>query len=214
MGYGEFSQRGQGIHLRQYARAFIFEDERRSRVVFVSADAGMMGHAVKRDVLNLLKARYGDAYRFENVVLSGSHSHSVPSGFLMSYLYDIASLGFVPQNFDALVEGITLAIVRAHESMREGRLYLSETTVHEANINRSPSAYENNPRWERDQYLSMVARCMASSAALPTRKVNHLLIDETARTRKTENGGETLPLHLSCVCVYVCVYAFLCLSLP
>uniref|UniRef100_A0A182I907 Neutral ceramidase n=1 Tax=Anopheles arabiensis TaxID=7173 RepID=A0A182I907_ANOAR len=152
MGYGEFSQRGQGIHLRQYARAFIFEDERRSRVVFVSADAGMMGHAVKRDVLNLLKARYGDAYRFENVVLSGSHSHSVPSGFLMSYLYDIASLGFVPQNFDALVEGITLAIVRAHESMREGRLYLSETTVHEANINRSPSAYENNPRWERDQY--------------------------------------------------------------
>uniref|UniRef100_A0A182PKG1 Neutral ceramidase n=1 Tax=Anopheles epiroticus TaxID=199890 RepID=A0A182PKG1_9DIPT len=152
MGYGEFSQRGQGIHLRQYARAFIFEDEREARVVFVSADAGMMGHAVKRDVLKLLQARYGDLYRFENVVLSGSHSHSVPSGFLMSYLYDIASLGFVPQNFDALVEGITLAIVRAHEGMRDGRLFLSETTVQEANINRSPSAYENNPRWERDQY--------------------------------------------------------------
>uniref|UniRef100_A0A182JAR3 Neutral ceramidase n=1 Tax=Anopheles atroparvus TaxID=41427 RepID=A0A182JAR3_ANOAO len=152
MGYGEFSQRGQGIHLRQYARAFIFEDEGGSRVVFVSADAGMMGHAVKRDVLGLLKARYGTLYRFENVVLSGSHSHSVPSGFLMSYLYDIASLGFVPQNFDALVEGIALAIVRAHESVREGRLFLSETTVQEANINRSPSAYENNPRAEREYY--------------------------------------------------------------
>ncbi|XP_053680554.1 neutral ceramidase-like [Anopheles nili] len=152
MGYGEFSQRGQGIHLRQFARAFIFEDSDGSRVVFVSADAGMMGHAVKRDVLNLLKARYGDTYRFENVVLSGSHSHSVPSGFLMSYLYDIASLGFVPQNFDALVEGITLAIVRAHENVREGRVFLSETTVHEANINRSPSAYENNPQEERDLY--------------------------------------------------------------
>uniref|UniRef100_A0A182Q5C7 Neutral ceramidase n=1 Tax=Anopheles farauti TaxID=69004 RepID=A0A182Q5C7_9DIPT len=154
MGYGEFSQRGQGIHLRQYARAFIFEEEgdESRRVVFVSADAGMMGHAVKRDVLNLLKARYGDTYRFENVVLSGSHSHSVPSGFLMSYLYDIASLGFVPQNFDALVEGITLAIVRAHESMREGRVFLSETRIDEANINRSPSAYENNPKAERELY--------------------------------------------------------------
>ncbi|ETN60612.1 ceramidase [Anopheles darlingi] len=164
MGYGEFSQRGQGIHLRQYARAFIFAeeddgsadndrpDDEGKRVVFVSADAGMMGHAVKREVLALLASRYGQLYRFENVVLSGSHSHSVPSGFLMSTIYDIASLGFVPQNFDALVEGITLAIVRAHESMRPGRLFVAETTVQEANINRSPSAYENNPKEERDRY--------------------------------------------------------------
>uniref|UniRef100_A0A8D8C181 Neutral ceramidase n=2 Tax=Culex pipiens TaxID=7175 RepID=A0A8D8C181_CULPI len=152
MGYAEFSQRGHGIHLRQFSRAFIAEDELGERVVFVSADAGMMGHAVKRDVIDLLQQKYGDVYRMENVVLSGTHSHSVPSGFLMSFLYDIASLGFVPQNFNALVEGITLSIVRAHEGMREGRLFVSETEVQEASINRSPSAYENNPKKERAQY--------------------------------------------------------------
>ncbi|XP_029717621.2 neutral ceramidase [Aedes albopictus] len=152
MGYAEFSQRGHGIHLRQFSRAFIFEDELGERIVFVSADAGMMGHAVKRDVIDLLQKKYGDLYRFENVVLSGTHSHSVPSGFLMSFLYDIASLGFVPQNFNALVEGITLSIVRAHESMQEGRVYVSETEVADASINRSPSAYENNPKDERMLY--------------------------------------------------------------
>lgn len=152
MGYAEFSQRGHGIHLRQFSRAFIFEDELGERIVFVSADAGMMGHAVKRDVIDLLQKKYGDLYRFENVVLSGTHSHSVPSGFLMSFLYDIASLGFVPQNFNALVEGITLSIVRAHESMQEGRVYVSEMEVADASINRSPSAYENNPKDERMLY--------------------------------------------------------------
>ncbi|XP_058444727.1 neutral ceramidase-like [Malaya genurostris] len=152
MGYAEFSQRGHGIHLRQYSRAFIVEDELGERVVFVSADAGMMGHAVKRDIVDLLQQKYGDLYRFENVVLSGTHSHSVPSGFLMSFLYDISSLGFVPQNFNALVEGITLSIVRAHENMREGSIFVSETEVQQANINRSPSAYENNPKEERSQY--------------------------------------------------------------
>lgn len=152
MGYAEFSQRGHGIHLRQFSRAFIFEDEQGERVVFVSADAGMMGHAVKRDVVDLLQKKYGDIYRFENIVLSGTHSHSVPSGFLMSFLYDIASLGFVPQNFNALVEGITLSIVRAHENMQEGHVYVSETEVQEANINRSPSAYENNPEAEKALY--------------------------------------------------------------
>ncbi|XP_053697555.1 neutral ceramidase-like [Sabethes cyaneus] len=152
MGYAEFSQRGHGIHLRQFSRAFIFEDEQGERVVFASADAGMMGHAVKRDVVDLLQKKYGDIYRFENVVLSGTHSHSVPSGFLMSFLYDIASLGFVPQNFNALVEGITLSIVRAHESMQEGRVYVSDIEVQEANINRSPSAYENNPESEKEFY--------------------------------------------------------------
>ncbi|XP_058058756.1 neutral ceramidase-like [Anopheles bellator] len=193
MGYGEFSQRGQGIHLRQFARAFVFEEEDRAdgqrRVVFVSADAAMMGHAVKREVLALLATRYGSVYRFENVVLSGSHSHSVPSGFLMSTIYDIASLGFVPQNFDALVEGITLAIVRAHESMRPGRLYLSETTIPDANINRSPSAYENNPPEERARYRDYTdkrlvqLRLVDESSGQPFGSINWYAVHPTSMNK-------------------------------
>lgn len=51
MGYANLKQRGKGLHLRQFARTFIVEDEKtHQRIVFVSVDAAMMGHAVKRNV--------------------------------------------------------------------------------------------------------------------------------------------------------------------
>lgn len=49
MGYAQVSQKGHGLHLRQYARAFIVDDGIK-RVTFVSFDGAMMGHGVKRDV--------------------------------------------------------------------------------------------------------------------------------------------------------------------
>lgn len=35
--------------------------------------------------------------------------------------------------------------------MQEGRLFLAETEIENANINRSPSAYANNPEEEKAQ---------------------------------------------------------------
>lgn len=55
-----------------------------------------------------LQARYGDIYTTDNVVISGTHTHSGPGGFLMHLLYDISILGFVPQTFEALVQGCYL----------------------------------------------------------------------------------------------------------
>ena len=56
MGYAQISQKGHGIHLRQYARAFIIQ-EGSNRVVFVSVDAGMISHAVKTNV-RLVNAKF------------------------------------------------------------------------------------------------------------------------------------------------------------
>ena len=53
MGYANLKQKGQGIHLRQYSRAFIIEGND-SRVVFVSVDAAMIGHALKREVCDII----------------------------------------------------------------------------------------------------------------------------------------------------------------
>uniref|UniRef100_A0AAG5DWZ1 Neutral ceramidase n=1 Tax=Anopheles atroparvus TaxID=41427 RepID=A0AAG5DWZ1_ANOAO len=160
MGYAQIAQRGAGIHLRQYARSFVIEDDDGSRVVFVSVDAGMMGHAVKRDVLAVLQQKYGTRYTDANVVISGTHTHSTPGGFLMYLLYDLTSLGFVSETFGALVHGIAQSIIRAHNNMAEARLYVAETEVADASINRSPSAYENNPAEERAQYRHNVDRTL------------------------------------------------------
>lgn len=75
--------------------------------MFVSVDAGMMGHAVKRDVVKELQSKYGNLYTMKNVVLSGTHTHGAPGGFLMYLLYDMPSLGFVHETFRAMVRGIT-----------------------------------------------------------------------------------------------------------
>lgn len=50
MGYANLKQSGRGIHTRQFARAFVVEDEHNSRVAFVSVDAGMIGYGIKREV--------------------------------------------------------------------------------------------------------------------------------------------------------------------
>ena len=52
------------------------------------------------------QALYGGLYTEQNVAISGIHTHSGPGGYLQFVLYDITSLGFVPQSYDALVYGI------------------------------------------------------------------------------------------------------------
>lgn len=74
----------------------------------------------------------------------------------MYVLYDLTALGFIPETFYALVRGITQSIINAHNNMREGRIFISETEIENANINRSPSAYMNNPEEEKAQYRDNV----------------------------------------------------------
>lgn len=72
MGYAQLNQRGHGIHTRQFARSFIVEDENQSRVVYVSVDAGMISHVVKRNVVKELQKKYGSLYQMDNVMISGT----------------------------------------------------------------------------------------------------------------------------------------------
>lgn len=108
MGYANIKQVGRGIHTRVFARAFVVEDENGNRVAFVSADCGMMGYGLKREVVKRLQARYGNIYTTDNVALSGTHTHGAPGGFLMHLLYDISILGFVPQTFETMAQGLYL----------------------------------------------------------------------------------------------------------
>lgn len=50
MGYAVPSQRGAGIHTRQYARTFIVQDSAGRRAVYSSVDISAISHAMRRDV--------------------------------------------------------------------------------------------------------------------------------------------------------------------
>lgn len=154
MGYANPAQTANGIHLRQYSRAFVFADKNNSskRFVFVSTDSCMLSQGIKLEVIKQLKTLYGDLYTERNVGISGIHTHSGPAGFHEYLLYEITSLGFVKESFEALVKGIIESVKLAHESVRPANIYVSVGELLDSNINRSPSAYLNNPGEERQKY--------------------------------------------------------------
>ncbi|KAK8744006.1 hypothetical protein OTU49_000955 [Cherax quadricarinatus] len=152
MGYANPAQINSGIHMRLFSRAFIIDDTQR-RVVFVSLDCGMMASIIKIKVMERLQQEYGDLYNNNNVILSGTHTHSGPAGYLQYLIFDITSLGFIQETLDAMVEGVFMSIKQAHDSMVPGYMYLTSGELLNSSINRSPSSYLYNPQEERDKYL-------------------------------------------------------------
>uniref|UniRef100_A0A7S3GC45 Neutral ceramidase n=1 Tax=Palpitomonas bilix TaxID=652834 RepID=A0A7S3GC45_9EUKA len=153
MGYAMLYQTTKGIHLRQRARAFVFEDDAGTRTVYVSIDACMVMQGVKLSVVEKLQSKYGSMYTDDNVMISGTHTHSGPGGFSWYALYDMTTFGFAKENFEAVVNGIVNAIERAHDSVEPGcTLTYTRGTLHGASANRSPYSYLQNPEEERNQY--------------------------------------------------------------
>ncbi|CAH1793813.1 unnamed protein product, partial [Owenia fusiformis] len=154
MGYANPSQTTEGIHTRLFSRAFIVADKQaKNRVVFVSVDCGMVSRTMKMGVIKALQTKFNNLmYTEENVVMSGTHTHSGPAGFHQYVLYDVTSLGFVGETLNAFIDGVTRSIERAHANLRPGNLLINEGELVGSNINRSPTAYANNPAEERAKY--------------------------------------------------------------
>jgi neutral ceramidase len=78
--------------------------------------------------------------------------HSGVGGYPENLLAQVTSYGYVNQTAAAIIAGSVLAVQRAHASLKPGSLSLGNTTILDANINRSPSAYLANPAEERAMY--------------------------------------------------------------
>ncbi|EKM60398.1 uncharacterized protein PHACADRAFT_167760 [Phanerochaete carnosa HHB-10118-sp] len=154
MGYASLPQTDTGLHMRQRSRAWIVADASNpsDRFVYINADIAMGDTGLRRSIVEQLSSMYPDLYNNENIALGSTHSHSGVGGYLENLLPQITSKGYVKETADAIVAGTVLAVKRAHESLQPGQLSLGNTTVLEANINRSPSAYLTNPAEERARY--------------------------------------------------------------
>lgn len=107
---------------------------------------------VRRSIVTELSSQFPDLYTDDNIAFVGTHSHAGVGGYLENLLPQITSLGIVKQTSDAIIEGTVLAVQRAHASLALGKLSLGNTTILDANINRSPTAYLANPADERARY--------------------------------------------------------------
>ncbi|XP_051472982.1 putative neutral ceramidase C isoform X2 [Apus apus] len=156
MGYANPKQVGRGLLTHLYSRAFIVADldDDSRRIVFVSADIGMVSQRLRLEVLEKLRSKYGALYRQDNVILSGTHTHSGPGGYFQYTLFWVTSKGLIRPTLNALVNGIVKSIAIAHQNMRRGRLFVNRGTVENSQINRSPFSYLENPASERSRYSS------------------------------------------------------------
>lgn len=114
-------------------------------MAFVEADIPLMSDGVRQEVLRRLAARFGTRYTEQNVMLTASHTHSGPGGYLHYLLYNITTLGFRPGTFDAIASGITEAIVKADQDLAPGNILLGRGSLTTASRNRSKVAFDRNP---------------------------------------------------------------------
>lgn len=160
-GYGKSDQIASGIRQRLRSRAFIVQDPSGKSVVFASADIGLMFGCIKEGVIKKLAENgYGDKYTAENVMLSAIHTHASLSGCSYYALYKISAMGFNRQNYNAIVNGIYMSIVNAHNNLEPGYIEMSRGELDGISVNRSKAAYNNNPEEERARYSSDVDKTM------------------------------------------------------
>lgn len=151
MGYAKSGQTAAGIHTRLYSRAFIVDDGVK-RVVFVSADIGMVSQRLRLEVLKALQVKFGPLYHRGNVALSGTHTHSGPGGYFQYTLFMLSTKGYIKTAVEPLVNAIVKSIELAHENMKPGRIFRNSGKLEHSSLNRSPHSYDKNPKEERDRF--------------------------------------------------------------
>jgi neutral ceramidase len=152
-GYNRHDQISEGIQSRQYARAFVIaENEGQKRVAIIVADLCLLSHTLKHAVVEKLRETLGDTYNHENLMLTASHSHAAVGGFHHHQAQSPIGGGFCQPYFDALVDGISEAVLKADDDLAPGEIFLASGQVEGAGVNRSLPAYMNNPAEERARY--------------------------------------------------------------
>lgn len=151
LGYGKAEQRTAGIHLRLRARAFVFAVDEQ-RVLLVVAELPLPMQSVTDEVLARLGRSFGSRYTERNTLITTTHTHSGPGGYCGHLLYNLTTGGFRPATFEAIVAGIVQAVQCADADLAPAEVALSHGQLHDASINRSPSAFARNPESDRSVF--------------------------------------------------------------
>ncbi|KAG8135399.1 hypothetical protein E2320_008422 [Naja naja] len=157
MGYAKLGQKGGGILSRLYCRTFILAERQNdiNRVVHVVAEIGMMSQRIRLEVMKQLKDKYGNLYNHNNVIMTGTHTHSGAGGYVQYTLLMLSSGGLIKPTLNAIVDGIVKSIDMAHQNMVQGHIFIGTGLVENSQINRSPLSYLQNSVSERRRWFAV-----------------------------------------------------------
>jgi len=160
-GMADPGQKTTGVESRLFSRAFVAKDSTADKiVVLVIVDIWACTSKIKSMVIGRIQDQFGGVYTENNVLISGTHTHSAPGGYAGHKLYDLTVGGVDPHTLECIVSGIVKSIENAHVNLKPGRIYLNNGTVEDCGLNRSLLAYENNPISERNRYKSETDKSM------------------------------------------------------
>src|ERR1700736_3438054 len=117
-GFADDSQKTAGVETPLFSRAFIVEPGQGpgKPVVIVSADIWAATSVIKQEVVKRLQETFGTRYTSDNVLISGTHTHSAPGGYAGYGIYDLTGEGFDVYNYECIVSGIVTSIQKAHNN--------------------------------------------------------------------------------------------------
>lgn len=159
MGNEDPTHYSQGLYMRQYARSFVISSPcNGKRVALTLTDTGMLFEAVRRTVLEQVKADPALAafYGPDNMMLSATHTHSGPGGYSHYTAYNALRFGYDDRTFKAIVAGIMASLREAHRNFERnptaGPITMAMGELLGANASRAAYSYLQNTEKERAKY--------------------------------------------------------------
>lgn len=151
-----------------HSRAFAIHDSTTNKyVMIVIADIWSCTERIKDLVITKLQESIDLAhYSFDNVMISGTHTHSSPGGYCYPKyrMYTVSTRAKkqqdkIQKNIDTIVDGIATSIKRAHNNLKPGKIFIHKgdkinNRIDGCGHNRSANAYCQNDKDDINHYNS------------------------------------------------------------
>lgn len=172
LGYADPTQVSEGLHTRQFARAFAFASAcggREGRAMLITVENALAFDSIRFGLLDRIAAHdavhpgagLGERWTLDNILVSATHTHSSSAGQSHYDLANIFALGLDQQALDALIDGSFEALLQADQNLLvapAAPIGIAMGELLDAGFNRSEQAYALNPAEERAAFVDTRGR--------------------------------------------------------
>lgn len=147
LGWGPEAAVGQGYRNRLKARALVLQDAGGETVALVVVDLDAVSTILHREVARRVRDRTGGVIGADRLILSATHTHSAPGGFLSAWPLNLIGApkgGFNRAFVDGLADRVAEMVGQAWDSLRDARAAWAVANVWGYTRNRILDAHRRN----------------------------------------------------------------------